>query len=169
MLRKAALQQGHTPNNSSCAKRGKIKFQDQRLHPAVLNGQASTLQDRHLWKALCRAWEVVKAAPGFRRTTTWKKIPAVLPYLQERYREQAKAILRKVASPENAEALVVFLHLAIDQQSRPNSQERTKAWKKETRASNQAQSKWLAKQHTNRNFARRFQWDCDHRLPCWSE
>ena len=125
----------------------KLSFKISVSAPPVLNGQASTLQDRHLWKALCRAREVIKAAPGFRRTTTWEKIPAVLPYLQEPYREQAEATLRKVESPDNAEALVVILHLVIDQQSRLNSQKRINAWKKETRASNQAQSKWLAKEH----------------------
>ena len=72
-----AARQGHAVDPST-TKRGEIKYPQVRAHPAVCGEQATKLRDRKLYKAMCRAQEVVQAAPGYRRNRTWTLLREVL-------------------------------------------------------------------------------------------
>ena len=145
VLLRVAQQQGHQVNASTCAHRGKIKFQDIRYFPAVRGEQATTMTDRKLHKALCRVLEVQKARAGYRRSTTWANTPEVLPHLHEPYRQQPAELLQGLDRPQTATAAQVVLERAIEQQYQLKRAQRLSSWKRSMRSSVSDQSQWFAK------------------------
>ena len=102
ILFKVATIQGHQVSSSNI-RRGQIKFHDIRKFPKVIDGQATTLQDRQTWKAICRAVECQKAPPGHRRDKTWQKLFSNIAHFPEAYQIELQSIAAQPVSLELAQ------------------------------------------------------------------
>ena len=142
LLIKVAQNQAHQIR-SSTIKRGDIKFSDTRMYPKIIQGQASTLSDRKMWKNICRSIECQKAPPGVRRDRTWKAIQEILPYLSPHYQPQLLPILNSPVDNDKAKEVEQILKSAYQQQCRENSQARLKFWKQNIRSSASETANWL--------------------------
>ena len=142
LLCEVARRQGHScqPHKQQ---RGVAKFSDTRTHPKIINGQASTLQDRKIWKALCRAKEVQLAAPGHCRDNTWEKLPEVLSHIPQENRLQAENLLSQQPSQDDLSQLIALLQQIVSKISCLDRIARLNRWKKQLRSSEQSTAKWL--------------------------
>ena len=90
-------------------RRGDVKFHDARKFPKVIDGQATTLKDRQLWKAMCRAIECQKAAPGYRRDLTWTKLFSIIPILPMEYQHEFRILAAQPVSFDLAKRVETLL------------------------------------------------------------
>ena len=112
LLVQLAQRQGHHVEKGS-SRRGHPVFQEQRRHPPVLHEQASTLQSRRVWKAICRAREVAVARPGFRRDKTWGYFARLLDSLGRDVREELEPLLRQTVDRSIAIRATELLEVAL--------------------------------------------------------
>ena len=94
--------------------------------------QASTLIDRRLYKAICRAKEVAQAQPGYRRDRTWSLLNEVTQHLPRPYQQLVHEALLAPASPHAAAAVLKHLRRAAEKLASDNRTARIQEWKKVT-------------------------------------
>ena len=146
ILFEIAHKQGH-PHKVSNIRRGQVKFHDVRHHPQVLGDQASTMQDRKIWKAICRAIECQKASPGVRRDRTWKAISEVIPHLPNQFAGTLSDLLGKNVSLHTASEVEQILQAAHAYQCSENAKCRIQRWKQRMRHDEYNCSSWIRKRH----------------------
>ena len=105
------------------------------------------MQDRKIWKAICRAIECQKASQGVRRDRTWQAISEVIPHLPNSFPHNLPDLLDKPVSIENAQEVEQLLQRAYTLQCSRDAQERIKNWKVKMRATEQDCSSWIKKRH----------------------
>ena len=132
-----------TKGNHPKIHRGEVKFHDARKFPKVIGGQSTTLRDRQVWKALCRAVECQKAAPGYRRNKTWQKLFSVIPQLPEQYHAEFQSIAAQPVSLELAQRTETLLQNIYQIQCNENSAQRLLKWKQRMRSDETEAAKWL--------------------------
>ena len=111
----------HHQTKPSNIHRGEVKFHDTRKFPRVIDGQATILKDRQLWKAMCRAIECQKAAPGYRRDKTWKKLFDIILHLPHQYQHKFKCLAAQPVSLELAKRVETLLQNIYKTQCKENS------------------------------------------------
>ncbi|CAE7594481.1 unnamed protein product [Symbiodinium natans] len=137
-----ATSQGHVVQ-SKVTMRGDIKYQEDRANPPVFADQASTLIDRRLYKAICRAKEVAQAQPGYRRDRTWSLLNEVTQHLPHPYQQLVHEALLAPASPHAAAAVSKHLRRAAEKLASDNRTARIQEWKKQMRKTTAASTSWL--------------------------
>ena len=133
----------HHQTKPSNIHRGEVKFHDTQKFPRVIDGQATILKDRQLWKAMCRAIECQKAAPGYRRDKTWKKLFDIILHLPHQYQHEFKCLAAQPVSLELAKRVETLLQNIYKTQCKENSSQRILNWKKRMRSDDSEATKWL--------------------------
>ena len=123
--------------------RGQIKFHDIRNFPKVIDGQATTLKDRQIWKAECRAVECQKAQAGYRRDKTWQKMSSIIPILPNEYQTEFRSLVEQPVSFDHAKRAETILQHVYQQHCKQNSSQRLLNWKKRMRSNENEAAKWL--------------------------
>ena len=142
ILISVANKQGHHVLPGA-VKRGNVVFHEQRRFPRTVQESASTLLTRSIWKALCRAREVAKATPGFRRDKTWEATSKLLKHIPRSDADELRPLLGQPASIEAANAVVDALNKLLEKQHRQDRFARLNAWKKRMRNNDNECYGWL--------------------------
>ena len=143
LLVQLAQRQGHHVEKGSSRRGHPPVFQEQHRHPPVLHEQASTLQSRRIWKAVCRAREVTVARPGFRRDKTWGYLARVLDSLGRDVREELEPLLRQTVDRSIAIRATELLEAALRRAQVQENSARIQCWKRALRAAPSAPYNWL--------------------------
>lgn len=116
--------------DSVAAKRGQIVFHDQRKFPKTVQGHASTLKARKLWKAHCQLVEILIATSGTRRDRTIANVAKVAQWLPQ---HQSNDFITSI----NCSNFQYALHLiksALDANVKEDKQQRILHWKQKIRS-----------------------------------
>ena len=124
-------------------KRGNVVFHEQRHFPRSVQESASTMLTRRIWKALCRAREVAKAAPGFRRDKAWEATSKLLKHLLRPDADELRPLLGQPASLEAANTVVDVLNKLLEKEHRRDRFARLNAWKRRMRNNDKECYGWL--------------------------
>ena len=142
-LFEVAAKQGHHIDRST-TRRGEVKYQEVRAFPKVFHSQASTMADRKVLKAINRAQEVLRAAPGHRRDRTWELLPEVLSYVPESHQQSLQSVLCQRFSPDSAQRALQVLKSALEVMDQANRTQRVQVWKRRLRSSATEAQHWLS-------------------------
>jgi hypothetical protein len=123
--------------------RGEVKFHDTRKYPRIIGEQATTLKDRQLWKAMCRAVECQKTQTGYRRDKTWQKLFKIIPILPTEYHSEFQRISGQPVSVDLAKRVETLLRNIYSSQCKENTVQRINNWKKRMRLNEAESAKWL--------------------------
>ena len=92
---------------------------------------------------MCRAIECQKAAPGYRRDKTWKKLFDIILHLPHQYQHEFKCLAAQPVSLELAKRVETLLQNIYKTQCKENSSQRILNWKKRMRSDDSEATKWL--------------------------
>ena len=112
-------------------------------YPRIIGEQATTLKDRQLWKAICRAVECQKTQTGYRRDKTWQKLFKIIPILPTEYHSEFQRISGQPVSVDLAKRVETLLRNIYSSQCKENTVQRINNWKKRMRLNEAESAKWL--------------------------